>query len=69
MYFQLKRLKNDLENVIFCQNLAHDMVIFDNFSGQESLFLDFFKDFMELFKKCSRIVFELKRPTCCKVDK
>ena len=38
-------------------------VIFDNFGGQKSRFVDFFKVFLESFRKFLSIVFGLKRPT------
>ena len=40
-----------------------DRVIFDNYGAQKSLFLDFFKVVLDLFKKCLGFVFGLKGPT------
>ena len=66
-YLQLERLINDPENRnieskfgLFWRFLV---VIFGNFWGGKSRFLDFFKVVLELFMKCLGIIFELKRPT------
>ena len=40
-------------------------VIFGNFGGRKSRFLDFFKVVWELIRKCLDIIFGLKRPTLC----
>ena len=37
-------------------------MIFDNFGGQKSRFLDFFKVVLNLFGKCLGFIFGLKKP-------
>ena len=67
MYFQFERLINDPENLIFYSKFGplwtFERVILDNFGGQKSRILDFFKVVLELFRKCAGIVFGFKRPT------
>ena len=66
MYFQLKRSIIGLENRYFGSKFYSFWpiwgVIFDNFGGQKSRFLDFFKAVLDLFGKCLGFVFGLKRP-------
>ena len=66
MFFQLKRLINDLEKNFFlskfCRFGSFEGVIFDHFWDKKSGFWDFFKVVSESFRKYLGIVFGLKVP-------
>ena len=48
---------------IFCQNFTLWDGNFGQFAGKKSYFLAFFKNILELFRKCLGIVFVLRRPS------
>ena len=67
VYFLLQKSINDPKNQDFrskfCPLWQFWGVIFDNFGGRKSRYLDFFKVVLELFRKCLGIVFGFVGPT------